>query len=325
VDVYLKRSIHLKEVPALIKKTTENNNKAWERMRTTMPPSFAKDLARSIEASKLDEQLGYAEAFTKLKDLPKARAAVAAGEAWLAATPLGKSTDKDDQDQLKSRRRDLDVRKAYLLAAEGRALDALAQARAVLAGMEDADEKADLVAAMHGWYAGLGGNKAGFALFTHEDDAKKSTEGEWRAPEKPLADFALPDLQGKLWRLKDLRGKVLVISLWATWCGPCKEELPHVLELAQKLKGRRDVLLLSFNVDANPGLIDPFLKDHPMPMPVILANEFVDTMLGGSLSIPRVWIVDRRGKLTKEQTGYDSSAPWLDDVLAAIKAAGATL
>jgi len=117
----------------------------------------------------------------------------------------------------------------------------------------------------------------------------------WTKPNKPLPEFALADMTGKSWRLKDLAGRTTLITVWATWCGPCRAELPHVEKLYQMTKDRKDIRVVTFNTDENPGLVQPFLNEHQYEFPVLLAHSFTNSMIE-NLGIPQNWIVDPTGK-----------------------------
>jgi hypothetical protein len=96
-------------------------------------------------------------------------------------------------------------------------------------------------------------------------------------------------------------------------------ELPHIQKLYEKLKGRDDMVLLSFNVDEEVGLVEPFIKEKGFAFPVLQAYNFVRILLDVN-SIPRNWIVDAKGKWQWEQAGFESSdTGWEAAVLAKIE------
>jgi thiol-disulfide isomerase/thioredoxin len=209
--------------------------------------------------------------------------------------------------------------KPRLLAAQGHLLDAIAYETKLVASVEDAEGREKANARVAGWWKALGGSDAALHEWQSVPTPNpKSDDVEWKDPEKPIASFELPDMNGRKWRLADLKGKVVFASVWASWCGPCKEELPFVQKLHQKLKGRSDVVVLSLNVDSNPGLITSFLKENQLSIPVLPALSFVQDMLG-SLSIPRSWIIDKRGKLVAEQIGFAPGTEWVAQAMSAIE------
>ena len=145
---------------------------------------------------------------------------------------------------------------------------------------------------------------------------------DWISASRPLIDFSLPDRNGRDWTLADLKGKTTFISIWAQWCPPCREELPQVQALYQKLAGRKDVQLVTFNVDSEKLLVEPFLKENNYSFPVVYAgSDFTDIILQKAWSdgIPQVWISDSSGVIRFRETGYTASnTQWLENALATI-------
>lgn len=117
-------------------------------------------------------------------------------------------------------------------------------------------------------------------------------------------------------RLAEFAGKTVFINVWATWCGPCQGELPWVQRLYDSVKDRRDLVVLTFNVDENPGVISQYMREHSFSFPVVLAHDYIDTEMKVE-AIPRNWIVDPRGVLRFErQAGFDET--FVKDTVAAM-------
>jgi len=153
----------------------------------------------------------------------------------------------------------------------------------------------DLMAEARALWQQLGGTETAWNVWSQPPvKIQELAEGGWTKPAKPLPDFALADLSGKTWRLKALAGRAVLINVWATWCGPCKAELPHVERLYQKVKGRPDVQILTFTIDQDPGVVAPFMKEKGYTFPVLPAYSFVIGLLD-SVAIPQNWIVDGKG------------------------------
>lgn len=144
-------------------------------------------------------------------------------------------------------------------------------------------------------------------------------EGFWTKPDQPLPEFALADMAGKNWRLKDLAGRTTLITVWATWCGPCGAELPHVEKLYQMTKDRKDIQVVTFNIDENPALVQPFLSEHHFEFPVLLANSFVGSMIE-RIGIPQNWIVDPRGKWVSALAGFGLDNDWEESIVRRLEA-----
>jgi peroxiredoxin len=111
-------------------------------------------------------------------------------------------------------------------------------------------------------------------------------------------DFTLADLQGKPWRLRDLRGKVVLVNFWATWCPPCRKEMPDLQALYEKYKDQGFVVLSISDEDA--AKVSPFIAEQRIQYPVLLdpgrkVNE--QFMVEG---IPKSFVYDREGKLVAQ-------------------------
>jgi thiol-disulfide isomerase/thioredoxin len=160
----------------------------------------------------------------------------------------------------------------------------------------------DVIDESHALWKTQGGTEAAWAVWSKPSAAapEQLAEGRWEKPTKTLPVFELSDMSGKIWRLKDLDGKTLLINVWATWCGPCQTELPHLQKFYEKIKGRTDIQILTFDVDANPGLLGPFLKEKGFTFPVLSAYTLEATNGG----IPQNWIVDPHGSWKWTQLGY---------------------
>jgi thiol-disulfide isomerase/thioredoxin len=143
----------------------------------------------------------------------------------------------------------------------------------------------------------------------------------WAQIDKPLPEFHLSDMEGRNWDLAAFKGKATLVNLWATWCGPCRNELPYLQKVLDKVRERKDIQLVTFNVDDNPGLIAPFLTENKYTFPVVSAKSYIDKFLR-ELSIPRNWIVDSGGVLRSERIGFGTGDDkWVDDIVASLERA----
>ena len=213
----------------------------------------------------------------------------------------------------------------------GRKIDALSfYQNALLARLDarlkpPANQKDELAENAHRLWTSLNGTEEGWQLWYGRRAAELSGESgfTFQKVNQPLQPFELADLDDRKWNLEGLKGKVTLISFWATWCGPCREELPHLQKLMQQYKSRGDIQFISMNLDDNPGLIQPFLKEHELSMVVIPAMTFaVDTLKVNG--IPQNWIVDDQGMVRMKSDGYDSSEKWGAGMQSAIEALKAT-
>ena len=159
----------------------------------------------------------------------------------------------------------------------------------------------------------LGGTDVAWGVWSKPPGAKpqEATEGRWEKPVRQLPTFELADLSGTTWKLATLEGKSVLINIWATWCGPCNTELPHLQKLYETVKDRPGLQILTFNIDEDLGLVEPFMKEKGYTFPVMPAFSFVTTLLNG-FAIPQNWIVDPKGVWRWTQIGYGGEPDWID-------------
>jgi thiol-disulfide isomerase/thioredoxin len=205
---------------------------------------------------------------------------------------------------------------------QNRKLDALLFYRAALdtraAGFKppEKDELAENVARLR---KELGGTAASQALWDARRQVTQTAEdGTWTKPVRDMKPWQLTDLAGKTWKLTQFEGKVTLINVWATWCGPCQAEHPHLEKLYSRLKNDPNIQIVTFNVDEEIGSVEPYMKEHAYTFPVLLASDYVNDMLQ-SLSIPRNWIVDSKGKWQWEQIGFGDPEKWQSEIAARLR------
>jgi len=161
-----------------------------------------------------------------------------------------------------------------------------------------------------------GGSDAAWGLWSKPIPVGAEELGGWEKPPKPIPAFELADLSGKTWRLKELAGKKLLINVWATWCGPCQAEMPHLQKFYESIKDRSDLQLLTFNVDEELGLVGPYIKERGYTFQVLPAFSTVVSLLDG-YAIPQNWVIDEKGVWLWRQTGWDgqSEADFENEIL----------
>jgi thiol-disulfide isomerase/thioredoxin len=144
-----------------------------------------------------------------------------------------------------------------------------------------------------------------------EDAAEKKKEQEsgWEQVTKKMPSFGLSDFAGKTWRQKDLQGKVVLIVSWATWCGPCHLQDKLLQKFYEKIKDRNDLVVLSFNVDENPGQVLPFIRKEGFTFPRLAAFSYDED---AKKFVPRTWIIDAHGDWRWVRNGYDESKTYAE-------------
>jgi peroxiredoxin len=150
--------------------------------------------------------------------------------------------------------------------------------------------------------------------------ASLSTPGRRRYA--PAPSFVLRDLAGKVVRMDDLRGKIVVLNLWATWCPPCIQEMPTLEKLSQRMAGR-DFVLLAVSEDENSSVVGPWIAKRGFTFPVLLDER---GQVGADLGItgyPETFVIDRQGRIVHHHVGYrDWSEPGIVHALEVLMDSG---
>jgi thiol-disulfide isomerase/thioredoxin len=138
-------------------------------------------------------------------------------------------------------------------------------------------------------------------------DASNNSEPVLTCPAdaKPAnLDFTLKDVDGTDVSLQSFKGKVIVLDFWATWCGPCKVEIPHFIEFQQKY-GTKGLQVVGISVDDTVDKLVPYVKEMGMNYPVLqgLGHDAVQDAYGPILGIPVSVMISRDGKICATHTG----------------------
>lgn len=118
--------------------------------------------------------------------------------------------------------------------------------------------------------------------------------------------FALPLVMDhkKVIDVNEYRGKVVLINFWATWCPPCRKELPHLVQLQNEF-GAQGFSVLGISVDeGGEKVVKKFIAKQTIPYPVMMANQEVVRKFGGVSGIPSSFLVDQNGNVVKSYPGY---------------------
>lgn len=148
---------------------------------------------------------------------------------------------------------------------------------------------------------------------------------EGRAPALPRAhtaaskgknapDFTLTDLQGHTVKLSDLRGKAVVLNFWATWCPPCKEEIPWFVDL-QKRYGAQGLQIVGVNMDdeGDRKNVVRFAAENSINYPILLGKENVAEQYGGIDYLPTTFYIDRNGVVIDRVFGQPGSRTEMEE------------
>jgi cytochrome c biogenesis protein CcmG/thiol:disulfide interchange protein DsbE len=128
--------------------------------------------------------------------------------------------------------------------------------------------------------------------------------------------FTLKDMNGADVRLATFKGKVILLNFWATWCGPCKAEIPSLVELQSEYG--EDLVVLGFSVDDTVEKMRPYAAEYKVNYPLLVGNgrDDVQEAFGPLYGIPVSVIIDRQGKIAKKHSGIASKAQFEREIKA---------
>jgi peroxiredoxin len=128
------------------------------------------------------------------------------------------------------------------------------------------------------------------------DEALKDLDLIRPSRTKAAENFTAPLLGGSTFRLSEQRGKPVFVNFWATWCPPCREEMPAMERLwrAQKARG---LVMVAVSLDTDPKVVAPYVKEHGLTFPVVFDPKLEIANAYGVRALPATFLVDREGNL----------------------------
>ena len=125
----------------------------------------------------------------------------------------------------------------------------------------------------------------------------KSTTQEKLAP-----DFRLKNLEGQLVTLSEFRGKPVLINFWASWCQPCREEMPYLQQVYDEWASK-GLVLLTIDIGETPATIKKFFAENNLSLPVLLDTDKEVSQEYGITGVPETFLIDKNGIIRKKQIG----------------------
>ena len=133
------------------------------------------------------------------------------------------------------------------------------------------------------------------------------------------ADFTLVDQEGKQFSLSDYRGEVVILDFWATWCPPCKAEIPGFVNLYNKYDDQGlEIIGISLDRDGWTA-VRPFLKEYDVEYPIGLGTQQIVENYGNIRSIPTTFVIDTKGEIRRKYVGYKEDSVFEKDFQELIK------
>jgi thiol-disulfide isomerase/thioredoxin len=294
------RRVRLEDVPALVRAGFALTDRIYSNdAKSDLYVGHAESAAAQRDTWYLYGYFSLAEALTRLGQLPSAADTLLQIEDKIDKTRPREGASSGE----KFRHAELEARFWYLKGlyeeAEGRKLDALISYRnsiATFPGRRPRPDRRDEVMqdAQRLWKQ-LGGTTQGWNDWAaqsslHNFYAGSGKGNAWSQFARAKPAFVFTDSLGNQWKPEDLSKKVTFVNLWASWCGPCRAELPYVEKLYQHFKGRGDVVVLALNIDDNPKAMDAALKELKVALPSVKAQDFAYELVP-TMALPANWII----------------------------------
>ena len=126
-------------------------------------------------------------------------------------------------------------------------------------------------------------------------------------------DFSLPELTGGQFQLSAYRGKIVLLDFWATWCDPCREEIPHLVELQSKYRDR-GLEIVGVSMDDGPEPVRDYYQRFKMNYPVVMGNAKIGELYGGVLGLPIAFVIGRDGRIQSKHIGATDIAIFENEI-----------
>ncbi len=135
----------------------------------------------------------------------------------------------------------------------------------------------------------------------------------------PVLDVAptwsMPDIEGNLVSSAQFKGKVVVLDFWATWCPPCRAEIPGYIELQEKY-GKDGLVIIGVSMDrGGPTVVQPFAEKFGINYPLVMGDNDTVAAFGGFNAIPTTFLIDREGNIRDVKTGSEETASYEKKIL----------
>ncbi len=134
---------------------------------------------------------------------------------------------------------------------------------------------------------------------------------------KPAPDFQLKDANGQMFRLSDYKGKVVLLNFWATWCGPCKIEIPWFVDFERTYKDRGFAVIGIALDDDGWAVVKPYVERRQMNYRVAMGSPEIEQLYGGGEgieSLPTTFVIDRQGRVADIHVGLLGKSDYKDEI-----------
>jgi thiol-disulfide isomerase/thioredoxin len=135
----------------------------------------------------------------------------------------------------------------------------------------------------------------------------------------PAPAWQLKDVNGAPVSFEQFKGKVVVVDFWATWCPPCRAEIPGYVEMVRK-HGPEGLVIVGISLDqAGPDVVKTFAAKMGINYPLVMGDEAVVAAFGGVEGIPTTFLIDRQGQIRDRKVGAEEAATYEQKLLAVLR------
>ena len=152
---------------------------------------------------------------------------------------------------------------------------------------------------------------AGCGSSTSDTAVVQAAEGE--APQ-PAPDFTLEAADGKQVKLSDYKGQVVLLNFWATWCGPCKIEMPWFIEFQRKYKDQGFTVLAVSLDEEGWEAVRPYAESLKPNFPILLGNDEIAERFDGVVALPTTLIINKEGQIVGRHTGLVNKSEYESEI-----------
>lgn len=148
--------------------------------------------------------------------------------------------------------------------------------------------------------------------------AESTGKGPAGSSGKAAPDFALTNLSGNTVRLSDFKGKVVLLDFWATWCPPCRSEIPDFIQLQKQYSGKGFTMLGIALDEDGAAVVKPLAQKLGVNYPLLIGNTQVAAAYGGIEALPTAFLIGRDGKILKTFIGARHKSEWEQTIKTAL-------
>jgi cytochrome c biogenesis protein CcmG/thiol:disulfide interchange protein DsbE len=152
-------------------------------------------------------------------------------------------------------------------------------------------------------------------------DKTEAASVKTEATRKAAPEFSLKDADGRTVTLADYKGKVVLLNFWATWCGPCRIEIPWFVEFEQKYKDRGFAVLGVSMDEEGWEVVKPYIEKSKVNYRMLMGNDSIAAMYGGVDSLPTTFVLDAAGRIASTHVGLVSRSDYENEIVQLLDAA----